>query len=640
MKNLAALATVLLASPAAADVQLEGDSVRVPMDHSSRHVRLDVKVNGSGPYRFLLDTGASGHGRVDRALAEELGLAKVGEAKASDGTGREAGTMDLVAVESLAIGGATFTDLTMGSSDYSRMQAPGQEPYRGILGFDLFEELLLTIDYPGSAIEMRHGALLREAAHVASFDPEARIPTVEVDFGEYSVDAHLDTGSMGSILLPGSQQERVELEGEPRLLGSARTRGGEFEIKGAKLKGDVSIAGHMLEAPQVSFSDVFHHANLGYDVLRDFALSFDQKNGLLRLSTATSQPMDPGFRWPVIEMSINGKGPYRFVLDTGAATTVLHADLVEELGLASLGTTNAGDPSNPMANEVDVLLLDTVSIGGASFDAVEAVGWRGDPLVPFGEIRGVLGIPTFRHSLLTLDYASKRVEVRSGSLPEVDGEEVLPLTITPEGILTLPIEVAGRSFEAHLDSGNSRVLSLPAKHMETMPLVEGTRRTGQGRRASGPVTFTSFQLDGDITIGSLVFEQPVVSFDDKMAAANVGYDLLKNLALTIDQANGRVRLRSPDAPEGATTHVMEASAPRRMGIRMGATGGGGGMRVVGVDAGSAAESAGVQAGDVLVEVNGEAVSHALIMDALTGTDPIELTVVRGEERLTIVVFGE
>src|ERR1700712_5595814 len=37
-------------------------------------VMLEVQVDGKGPYRFLLDTGASGGGRINRPLAGTLGL--------------------------------------------------------------------------------------------------------------------------------------------------------------------------------------------------------------------------------------------------------------------------------------------------------------------------------------------------------------------------------------------------------------------------------------------------------------------------------------------------------------------------------------------------------------------------------------
>src|SRR5438132_9375626 len=51
-----------------------------------------------------------------------------------------------------------------------------------------------------------------------------------------------------------------------------------------------------------------------------------------------SMPMlDFGGR-PVVEVTINGKGPFRLVLDTGASVTVLDTSLAADLGLAGTST--------------------------------------------------------------------------------------------------------------------------------------------------------------------------------------------------------------------------------------------------------------------------------------------------------------
>jgi len=40
----------------------------------------------------------------------------------------------------------------------------------------------------------------------------------------------------------------------------------------------------------------------------------------------------------VVSVGLNGKGAYRFLVDTGATTTVLSQKLAERLGVASRGT--------------------------------------------------------------------------------------------------------------------------------------------------------------------------------------------------------------------------------------------------------------------------------------------------------------
>src|SRR5437868_5597993 len=57
-------------------------------------------------------------------------------------------------------------------------------------------------------------------------------------------------------------------------------------------------------------------------------------------ASGISVPMlDFGGR-PVVAVRINGKGPFLFVLDTGAGRTVVESSLAEELSLSSAGAGN------------------------------------------------------------------------------------------------------------------------------------------------------------------------------------------------------------------------------------------------------------------------------------------------------------
>lgn len=343
-------------------------------------------------------------------------------------------------------------------------------------------------------------------------------------------------------------------------------------------------------------------------------------------------PMEEGFQWSVVEVWIDGAGPFRMILDTGASTTVLNQDLVEELGLESLGEDRIGDPSDPLANVVDVLDLGEVRFGDAVFTHVPAVGWRTGAIAPLAGLRGVLGLPTFRDGLLTLDYPARTVELRPGALPEPDGKTVLPMRMHP--IATIPITVAGQPFVADLDAGNASSLVLPRSWLDRMPLIEGERRTGQGQRANGPVEFTIARLDGSVQIGQYTFERPEIRFDEGLTDANVGYELLRGFSVTLDQRNQRVRLTVPEAVQVPRTE--KARARRSMGVAMQPSEGR--FVVHDVLAGSEGERAGLRKGDEIVSVDGEPVTNERVIGALDGTDPIRLSVKRGEQTVEVVLF--
>jgi hypothetical protein len=70
----------------------------------------------------------------------------------------------------------------------------------------------------------------------------------------------------------------------PRVIGHARTVSNEFDIKAARLDGDVALGGITFTRPMVEFQPVFPMGNLGARVLRDYALTFDPKNHRLRMT--------------------------------------------------------------------------------------------------------------------------------------------------------------------------------------------------------------------------------------------------------------------------------------------------------------------------------------------------------------------
>ena len=64
---------------------LPAEPVEVPMRMVNRRPMVDVRINGGGPYSFLIDTGGSGLARADKSLVEKLKLDVVGEARGSVG---------------------------------------------------------------------------------------------------------------------------------------------------------------------------------------------------------------------------------------------------------------------------------------------------------------------------------------------------------------------------------------------------------------------------------------------------------------------------------------------------------------------------------------------------------------------------
>lgn len=256
--------------------------VDVEMLKSEHLPAVRVMVNGQGPFLFAIDTGGGGSARIDSALAARLGLERVGQVRSGDPSGRNTRMMDLVQVGSLEIGGARFENLRAAVHGHQERRLGGS--IDGVLGFGLFKECLLTLDYPANRVTLTRGELPpADDREVIAFTAERGIPAIRLQVDSLWVDADVDAGAMGGFTLPAGLASRLPLASAPRVVGRARTVSNEFEITASELKGSVRLGGHEFPGATVGFQPLFPTANVGARVLREFRVTFDQKNGRMRL---------------------------------------------------------------------------------------------------------------------------------------------------------------------------------------------------------------------------------------------------------------------------------------------------------------------------------------------------------------------
>jgi membrane-associated protease RseP (regulator of RpoE activity) len=165
------------------------------------------------------------------------------------------------------------------------------------------------------------------------------------------VEAHLDSGSMGPLTFPQAVADKLDFTREPTVVGKASTGFNEFEIKEAPLDGDVRIGSHVMEDPTVAIFGMFPTANLGGQVLQNFAITFDQKNGRLRFTRDEDRPIEtkpryrvgvmmfPGPEGLVVEGVIPGGAGEKAGLKEGDRIISINGEAAEELGAARLRET-------------------------------------------------------------------------------------------------------------------------------------------------------------------------------------------------------------------------------------------------------------------------------------------------------------
>ena len=243
---------------------------------------VEVKLNGQGPFVFMIDTGAGMQADIDPSVAERLGLHLSGTAINGDPSGQNDREVSTATISSLAIGKAEFHNVTAVvrpqriTKDYPDVD--------GILGFALFTDYLLTLDYPAMQVRLARGALpAANGSDILPFEIENRIPIVELVIGGIHVPAHVDSGNfVAAFILPEEIVEQLQLQSEAVTVGGARSVTNHIQLKQVQLRDTIRIGAFEYPQPTIAFP-ALSDTNVGFKVLREFTLTFDQKTLRMKL---------------------------------------------------------------------------------------------------------------------------------------------------------------------------------------------------------------------------------------------------------------------------------------------------------------------------------------------------------------------
>jgi hypothetical protein len=161
----------------------------------------------------------------------------------------------------------------------------GDGTCQGLLGFALFRDYLLTLDFPNHRMELGSGDIVPDGEQaVLPFRMPDGIPIVRLSIGKESIDAQLDSGGEG-LSLPTQISSQLKFASNYSDLSDAHSLSTRFTVRVAVLDADVHLGSYTFKRPFVEINPAFPLANFGSCPLQAFAVTFDQKNGLVRLAT-------------------------------------------------------------------------------------------------------------------------------------------------------------------------------------------------------------------------------------------------------------------------------------------------------------------------------------------------------------------
>ncbi|MFL6299778.1 MAG: aspartyl protease family protein [Terriglobales bacterium] len=224
MKLLLLILVVATAAAApAAPVKVDGGqtSFKVPFRLIDNRVFVEVKVNGQGPFHFILDTGASG--TIMRPAAQRLGLKIVNESQ-QRGVGEKTVASGETHLNELQIGDAHFYDLDIGVlSDDDSAEVFGTQPLDGIIGLEVFQELVAKHDYIHKELTftLPEKFNYRGSGSVVPFERPRQIPVIEAELDGVRGKFGVDTGARSAMLLygPWTDSNHLRQKYNPKLEG-------------------------------------------------------------------------------------------------------------------------------------------------------------------------------------------------------------------------------------------------------------------------------------------------------------------------------------------------------------------------------------------------------------------------------------
>jgi len=334
-------------------------------------------------------------------------------------------------------------------------------------------------------------------------------------------------------------------------------------------------------------------------------------------------PLEAG-RLPVVAVTIDGQGPFRFGIETGSPCAVISPALAERLGLPDAG----GD------EQMRARRIARLEVGGASFQGVLAPAFG----VTAPDVDGVLGLSVFSDVLLTVDGVARKVRVERGALPAPDGKAVLPI-LRQGPFVGVSVRFGRHHAIAVVDTrASSDLLVLPGM-VKDLELASAPVEIGRARGPAIPETVVkAARLDGDVTFGEVVVERPIVNVHDVPPPIPqrplIGNGVLSRLAFTLDQRNERIRFRAPGpipAPPPLRTLGFGLRPPARAGE----------LPLVGAMVpGSPADRAGVQVGDLVVALGGipgPAIDPARLRELTREGKPVEVRLSRQGTEIAVAV---
>jgi len=213
-------------------------------------------------------------------------------------------------------------------------------------------------------------------------------------------------------------------------------------------------------------------------------------------------------------VSVNGQGPFRLVLDTGASHSALTARVVEALGITF-------DPSRTVllrgatgSVQVPMVPVETLEFGDLLVEP------RRLPIIPdaLGGAEGVLGTDGLAGKRIHIDFRNDSITImRSKNERAASGYATIPVRFLRGRLLVVNAFLGGLAVQAVIDTGGQATLGNEALRIA---LAERRRRQQQDAMpddvtgATRDIQVGSRVATPSLALGEILVRNPAMTFAD------------------------------------------------------------------------------------------------------------------------------
>lgn len=252
-----------------------------------------------------------------------------------------------------------------------------------------------------------------------------------------------------------------------------------------------------------------------------------------------------------VEVNVAGRGPYRFIVDTGAERTVISSELAQSLGLNPGNQLTVASVSE--VSRVPSVLIPEMEVGRRTLAGIEAPALSERHL----GAQGMLGVDSLRSQRVVFDFTRRELTLSPSQLAE---ERNLPGEIVVRGrtrlgrMVITNAMVDGQRVTVIIDTGSQVTLGNSVLRSR----LESNRRLGETRTVSltgvtGDLVTAEYTRTRRVQIGGVLINDLPIGFSDvrlfsllgvgNRPAILLGMDALRLFGrVSIDFANRRVRL--------------------------------------------------------------------------------------------------